>query len=121
VYVAGQGQGDLRNYRTRATAGATAFNWSRRAVFRDARDAALDATLDARGDAELEAGRAKYSASFKVVQTYATRYGRDWDVGDLVRFTDEDGNNTNLKIVGVSVGVDSEGAETITPEMETEA
>jgi hypothetical protein len=120
VYVAGQGQQDMRNYRTRASATATAFNWSRRAVARDARDANLDATLDARGDAELEDNRARYIASFHVIQTPATRYGRDWDLGDLVRFTDEDGNDTDLKIIGVTVGVNSDGIETITPEMETE-
>ena len=119
-YVGGQGQGAARTYRTRSTADATAFSWSRRAVFRDARDAALNATLDARGDAELEASRARYEASFKVVQTTATRYGRDWDLGDLVRFTDEDGNDSNLKINGVSVSVNSEGQENITPDMETE-
>ena len=121
VYVGGQGEGLVRTYRTRASVAATAFNWSRRAVFRDARDAALAATLDARGDAALEELRTRYAASFKVVQTVATRYGRDWDMGDLVRFTDEDGNNTDLKIVGVAVGINSEGVETITPEMQTEA
>jgi len=120
VYVAGQGQGDLRNYRTVSTAAGTAFNWSRRAVFRDARDTNNNATLDARGGATLEELRAKYSASFQVVQTSATRYGRDWDVGDLVRFTDEDGADTDLKIRGVYVSVNSEGVETITPEMFTE-
>jgi hypothetical protein len=119
-YVGGQGEGVARTYRTRASAAATAFNWSRRAVFRDARDTNVAATLDARGDTELEAGRARYFASFKTVQTTATRYGRDWDMGDLVRFTDEDGNDTDMKIVGVNVSVNGEGVETITPELETE-
>ena len=120
VYVGGQGEGAARTYRTRVSAAATAFNWSRRAVFRDARDTNVAATLDARGDAELEAGRARYFASFKVVQTVATRYGRDWDMGDLICFTDEDGNDTDLKILGVNVSVNSEGVETITPELQTE-
>ena len=120
VYIAGQGQLDLRKYRTRSTAQATAFNWSRRAVFRDARDTNVDATLDARGDAELEANRARYAASFKAVQTPATRYGRDWDMGVLARFIDEDANDYDLKVVGVHVDVNSEGVETIAPEMQSE-
>jgi len=120
VYVGGQAWGAARTYRTRVTAAATAFSWARRAVFRDARDTNVNATLDARGDAELEAGRARYTAAFRVVQTTATRYGRDWDVGDLVGFVDEDGVATNLKIPGAYIGVNSEGIETITPEMETE-
>jgi len=121
VYVAGQGQGVLRNYRTRASADAAAFNWSRRAVFRDARDTNDNTTLDARGDAVLEDNRARYSASFEALQTTATRYGRDWDLGDLVRFIDDDGTATDLNIRGVQVSVDAEGVETITPQMETEA
>jgi len=120
VYVAGQGQMDLRNFRSRASAQATAFNWSRRAVMRDARDTNANATLDARGDATLDEMRARYTAAFKVVQTSATRYGRDWDLGDLTRFVDEDGVDTDLKIVGVAVGVNSEGEESIAPEMQTE-
>jgi len=120
VYVAGQGQMDLRNYRARASAQATAFNWSRRAVMRDARDTNANATLDARGDATLDEMRARYSAAFRVVQTSATRYGRDWDLGVLTRFTDEDGNDTDLKVIGVSVGVNSEGEENISPELQTE-
>ena len=120
VYVAGQGEGLARTYRTRFTAEANAFNWSRRAVFRDARDTDVNAILDARGDAELEANRARYTASFRVVQTTSTRYGRDWDMGDLVHFVDEDGADTNLKVTGVHVAVSSEGVEKITPEMWTE-
>ena len=111
---------DLRNYRTRASAAATAFNWSRRAVMRDARDTNVNATLDARGDGTLDEMRARYSASFKVVQSFSTRYGRDWDMGDLVRFTDEDGADFDLKVVGVNVGITSEGVETITPELQAE-
>ena len=120
VYVAGQGQQDLRKYRTRVSADATAFNWSRRAVFRDARDTNSNSVLDARGDAVLEAQRVRYSASFDVLQTIATRYGRNWDMGDLIRFTDDDGTNTDLKVRGVRVSVSSEGEETITPQLDTE-
>lgn len=121
VYVGGQGQGSIRNYRTRASAEATAFNWSRRAVFRDARDSNVNGVLDNRGDAILEEQRARYLAAFDVLQTTATRYGRDWDMGDLIRFTDEDGEDFDLKIEGVRVSISDTGNDTIRPELETEA
>jgi len=119
-YVGGQGQQTDRTYTTRATAAATATNWSRRAVFRDARDTNVAATLAARGDAVLEADRARYSATLRTLQTPATRYGRDWDLGDLVRFTDEDGASTALKVVGVWVSINAEGVENLTPELQEE-
>ncbi len=120
VYLAGQGQRDLRKYRARASANAIAYNWSRRAVYRDARDTNNDAVLDARGDTVLETQRARYLARFEVLQTTATRYGRDWDLGDLGRFIDEDGANTAMQIRGVRVSLDAEGYVTITPQLETE-
>jgi len=120
IYVQGQGSEALRKSRSRATAAATAFNWSRRAVSRDARDSNSNTVIDNRADSELDAMRARYYAKFDVRQTPATRYGRDWDLGYLVRFTDDDGNNYDLKINGVTVNMNQEGDETITPELEEE-
>jgi hypothetical protein len=120
VYVGGQGTGTGRTYLTAATPAATAGNWLRRAVFRDARDTDNAATLEARAAAELEDGRVKYRASFTVLQTTATRYGRDWDLGDLLRFVDEDGTPRNLQVRGIQVSLNSEGEETINPELRDE-
>ena len=117
VYTAGQGQGDRRNYRTGVTARATAFNWSRRAAFRDTRDTNVDAEMDDRADAELDAGRARNYAKFNVIQTTATRYGRDWDMGDLVNFEDDDGTLYAFKAWGVGVKIDENGNEFIAPEL----
>jgi len=120
VYVGGQGQGALRNYRTRVTAQATAYEWSRRAVFRDARDTNADAALDARGDALLDEKRARGYAKFNVKQTTATRYGPDWDLGYLVTFDDDDGTTYDFKVWGVGVRMDENGNEFISPELAAE-
>jgi len=117
VYAAGQGQANLRNYRTRVTAAATAYEWSRRAAFRDARDTNDNAALDDRADAELDNLRSRKYAKFNVIQTTATRYGRDWDLGYLTTFEDDDGTEYDFKVWGVGVRVDSDGNTFITPEL----
>ena len=119
-YIGGQGQSVRRNYRTRSTAEATAYNWSRRAVFRDGRDTNENASLDDRADTTLDAMRARTYAKFDVKQTTSTRYGPDWDLGDLVNFEDDDGTLDALKVWGVGVRVDDSGNEFISPELVAE-
>jgi len=120
VYTGGQGQGAARTYVTRSTAQATAFNWSRRAFFRDARNISDVKALGDRGDVELYKTRARTYAKFEARQTESTRYGRNWDLGDLLQFADEEASLFSMKCWGVKVRVDSNGRETITPELSEE-
>ena len=116
VYVLGQGTGADRAIMT-VTSGAEGDSpWARRAVSRDARDAPI-AALPARGYATLYEQRARRTMSFQALPTPACRYGRDWDWGDLttVEFR---GMTLDQKIVGVRVGMSSDGVETVQPETE---
>ena len=69
------------------------------------------------GDAILDKQRAKRTIQFDAQQTIATRYGRDWDLGDLVTVKLR-GMTWNQKVVGVFVTLDANGTETIRPECE---
>jgi len=120
AYVLGQGVGALQKVRTAADAALLALSpWARRAVTRSSRNSYSDDEMDALGAATIAKQRPKRTLSFTARQTPATRYGRDWDLGDLVTAVYL-GREHNLKVVGVTVGWSSDGRETITPELESE-
>ncbi len=121
VYVLGQGRGASRKTTTVSSAALLALSpWARRAVARSATNEAQAAALTVVGQERLDKERSRRTFSFKVQQTEAMRYGRDWDLGDLVEVEDYFGNVSDMKIVGVTISVGGAGAESITPEFEAE-
>jgi len=120
VYTMGQGVGGLQKVRTAVDSTLLALSpWARRAVARSARNSNSDAELDDQGEAALAEQRPIRRISFDVRQTVGTRYGRDWDMGDLVTVAYL-GREYPMKVVGVTVSNSSDGAESITPEFESE-
>lgn len=115
--VGGQGAGIARVY-SYLTSGTEADSpWARRAVFRDARNEGTAAGREAKADEVLNKQRARRVLTFNARQTTATRYGRDWDIGDLVT-VEFLGRSYDKKVVGVTLSVSSDGDETIAVESE---
>lgn len=113
--VGGPGAGVTRPYTYRTSGAELDSPWARRAVFRNATNTATAAGREDKADETLNKQRARRELSFDAKQTTATRYGRDWDVGDLVtvKFL---GRSYDKKILGVTIGVDADGNESITVE-----
>lgn len=120
VHTLGQGVESLRNVRTRVDSALLALSpWARRSVARDARNATPADALDNKGDATLREGRPRRNLVLATRQTAASRYGRDFSVGDLVtaEFREQ---SYDLKIVGATVTVSSDGSESISLELQSE-
>lgn len=81
--VAGQGQESARTFVVRTSA---AYNATTNCgeVFVDARNSSTTNALNAAGDARLAELAARDELSFDILQTPGSRYGRDYDLGDLV-------------------------------------
>ena len=90
--------------------------WARRAVSRKARSND-DTELTNEGEKTLAKQESKRSITFTARQTAATRYGRDWFLGDLVTVHFR-GLEFTQKVVGVRVSINGVGEETIEPELE---
>lgn len=119
VTVVGQGVGYSRKrFMVSRPSTLNRSPWARRAIVRDQRTAEDD-ELETKANEILIAGAPKLSMKFQVFQDERTRYGRDWDIGDLVHVTTK-GRVADMKIVGVTVTLQKEGPEKITPEFETE-
>jgi len=119
VTVVGQGVGESRR-RAMAARDSTLSRspWARRAVVRDLKSA-TDDELQFRADEHLVAGSPKQKMKFDLRQDVNTRYGRDWDIGDLVHVVHKE-RQAKMKIIGVTVTLQKEGYEKITPEFITE-
>ena len=88
--------------------------WSRRSAARDARDTGDTNELTERGNAIIERQRARQDVLITTIQTPSTRYGRDWDYGDLVTIEYSPfGDKVNLKIEAVEVELTDAGKEII--------
>ena len=116
-YVLGQGSGDQRRVVTRTSGAETDSPWARRAVARDARNTYSTDALSDNGDEVLDENRAKVEMQCTVKQSEAVRFGRDWDLGDLVTVEYRTFSVTQ-KIIGVRVTVGSDGDEVIEALME---
>lgn len=122
VYVGGKNFRSFRKVRTRTATDAgldttwDTTDWGRRAVFRATQDNA-DGDLDDKADETLFKMRPRTVFSFDTNTSANTRYGRDWDVGDLVT-VEHRGRSIDQKVVGVIVAVASDGNVSITPETE---
>lgn len=87
VYAGGQKPGSARNIQQ--VADSTRYlesQWNRCEGFADARDQANNDSVTAAGNSVLERGRPRIRAGGDPVDTRSTRFGRDWDFGDKVRF-----------------------------------
>jgi len=121
-YASGHSYRDFSKVRTRTATDVgldttwSTTNWGRRAVFRWAQDNA-DSDIDDRADETLYKMRPSIVFTFETNMSANTRYGRDWDWGDLVT-VEHRGRSIDQKVVGVTVGVGSDGQVTITPETE---
>ena len=119
ITVVGQGVGASRKRAMVARNGTIGLSpWARQAVVRDL-SSAEDDELGDKAQEELVAGAPSYNVSFQVLQNEFTRYGRDWDIGDLVHVATK-GREAIMKIIGVTVTLQKDGKEKITPEFETE-
>ena len=113
----GQGAGSERRIVTRTSGAETDSPWNRRALARDARNTYSDAALNDKGDEVIDKSRARVRTQVDVAQTTATRFGRDWDIGDLVTLRYRN-ISVSQKIIGVRVEVANDGSETIQTMME---
>jgi hypothetical protein len=122
VYVGGKNFRGFRKVRTRTASDVgldttwDTTNWGRRAVFRGTQDNA-DSDMDDKADETLYKLRPRTTFMFATNISANTRYGRDWDYGDLVT-VEHRGRSIDQKIVGVIVAVGMTGEVTITPETE---
>jgi len=114
VYTLGQGIGDQRMVVIRTSGTETASNYARRAIARNATDLDTAGALQDRGDDWLYQQRIEESLDVEIQQTAGCRYGRDWDLGDLVtvEYT-KLGLSVNRKIAGAIVSLGDDGKETI--------
>ena len=122
VYATGGGAGILRVSRTRTALDAgldatwSAVPWGRRASIRSS-NAQGNANLDTLADETLYKQRIRRVFSFEALTCPSLRYGVHWGLGDLVT-VEHRGVSVDQKIVGVTVGVGSDGEITISPETE---
>lgn len=112
--VAGQGDGDERSLAVVTGVDFSATNDIE--TFVDARDLSITSSLVARGQAKLDEVRARNQFSFRVIQTAATAYGRDYFLGDLVRARYRD-IVKDVKVQTVSISYERDGAEHVDIEM----
>jgi hypothetical protein len=119
VYAAGQGEGSDRVQATvEDTARSGRSVWARREVFQDARNEETSTAVTSRANETLNASRPKVRFTGDLKDTAQTRYGVDWQFGDLVTATYA-GKQFDGSVSGVQIGVRASG-ETITARVEVE-
>ena len=116
--VAGQGEESDRDVVIRTGTNYAAGNDIE--IFVPATDIDKDDTtgLNARGDASLSEREAVKSFSFGILETKATRYKVDFDLGDLVSVVNPyNATKYTVKINGVAIALDSDGNEDLQVEV----
>ena len=113
VCVAGQGEGDARTrvYRWNYPR-MGASRWNRREYFKDSRDDATTALLEADGDAALNEFRPRQVLTGRLHDTYGMMYGVHYQFGDILT-AEAFGYNVDCHVSSVSVKVDQNGGEQI--------
>ena len=113
VVVAGQGEGDARTrvYRWNYPR-IGASRWNRREYFKDSRDDATTALLEADGDAALNEFRPRQVLTGRLHDTYGMMYGVHYQFGDILT-AQAFGYNVDCHVSSVSVTVDQDGGEQI--------
>jgi hypothetical protein len=118
--VWGQGEESEREYVTRTGPDYSVDN--DREIFVDANDIKSGDTagLNARGDSKLDEARARERLRFKVHQTPATLFGKHYFLGDLATAVHPvTGAAIVVKVWAVSLGLSSDGKETLDVEAGT--
>ncbi len=115
--VGGQGEETSRNVTVRTGANYSASNSVE--VFVDARELTLTASLDAKGDRELDTYQRRDVLSFDVLQVPSTLYGLHYGLGDLVTGYYQGVTATKV-IQRVTVEVGEDGQERIRVELTDE-
>lgn len=88
--------------------------WATYEATREATQERTGASLANVGAAALEGAQPYIEFKFVPVETLATRYGRDYFLGDTVTAITPDGTALTLRVIGVTIGVSGDnGAETI--------
>lgn len=114
--VGGQGEGSDRAVVIRTGPDYSVSNDIE--VFVDARNSSTTEGLNASGDAKVQETCARQQFGYRVVQTPGCAYGVHYGLGDLVR-AQYGPVNVTQKIVGATISLDRDGAETIDVEMQT--
>jgi len=118
LYVGGPGKGAdrLMNWIEDSTAEAET-RWNRREAFIDARNQDTLAKLASKGEEELEARGEEQILDFDIIETAGCKYGRDWELGDLVSGI-FDGEQQDVRIVAVTVSVRKDMGEDVKVKLE---
>lgn len=116
VDMLGVGKEGDRVYDGSTSGTETDSPWNRRAVVREDTNEWDPAILADEAEQTLSAQRLKREFFFDIIQ-FPTRYGCNWEVGDLVTVQYR-GAETNQKVVGVTITLSNDGGETIRPELE---
>jgi hypothetical protein len=112
VYAGGTGEEENRAIGTASTSGATATIFGRRELFWDGkRTANVDVLID-EAEAQLWENRAKKVFSGRVQEAEGTRFGIDYDYGDIV-IIEGYGVTSNARISTVHISVNEQGKEDI--------
>jgi hypothetical protein len=119
VYVGGQGQGVDRIIRQNSNVDGLAKSpWNRREDFADARLENTTSALDLYASDLLNTYKIKRSLTFNVIQTIGTRWGVNWNLGDIItsRYYEV---QTDQKIVEITARISpNQNTETISAEFE---
>lgn len=113
IFVGGEGTGLERTIYDQQDAALIADSpWNLREAFADGRSFDSESKLQVRAEEELHEYAPITDLEFRLIETVAYKYGRDWDLGDLVTATYR---NVQLDYVveAVTVTVDDTGVETI--------
>lgn len=120
VYGEGQGEGADRIQQTAEdTARSGRSIWGRREALADGRNESATAGVLAGAQARLDEGRPKIRFSGRLVDSAATKYGRDWWFGDKLTAVYR-GQMYSAQARVVHISVDGDGKETIEARLETD-
>lgn len=89
--------------------------WALAEMTREATQESTGASLSNVGATALEGAQPFLEFAFTPIETLATRYGRDYFLGDTVTAIAQDGTTLALRVIGVTIGVQGgdSGAESI--------
>jgi hypothetical protein len=121
VYAGGRGQGAARNVQQESDAARyNASRWNRCESFADATNQTTDDGVRESARAMLELGRPKRYFGGMPVDTLGTRFGVDWNYGDMVTARYR-GEEFVMIIRVVTISVDAMGRETIDARLDWES
>lgn len=113
AFVGGQGTGlDRIIYDKQDAALIAGSPWNLREGYSDARSLDLEDKLEAEADKALDEGSPITDLEFRLIETDTCKYGRDWDLGDLVTAIYR-GVQLDYTIEAITVTVDNAGVESV--------